>query len=93
MSNVALNSTNSQPLNTGATESTHNASTAAAGAHSNQVTGSTKIASLEDLKKKAPKVWKQMMLGIAMNVCHQSEKGQARIKEAMRKAREEAQKA
>lgn len=63
----------------------------AAGSQSQQVTGSTKIASLADLKKKAPKVWKQMMIGIAMNICHDAEKSNARIKEAMRKAREDAQ--
>lgn len=54
------------------------------------VTGSTKIASLNDLKEKAPKVWNMMMQGIGMTMCKQMEKGQARIKAAMRKAQQDS---
>lgn len=54
------------------------------------VTGNTHISSLKDLKEKAPKVWQMMMQGIGMTICKQMEKGQARIKDAMRKARQDA---
>ena len=54
-----------------------------------KVTGKTRISTLQDLKNIAPEVYKQMMIGIAMNICHEAEKGQNRIKQAMRKAREE----
>lgn len=60
----------------------------ASGSHA-KVTGNTKISSLEDLRKKAPKVWKQMMLGIAMNICNEMKKSQERIKKLMREARQD----
>lgn len=46
------------------------------------------ISSLQDLRREAPEVYRQMMLGIGTKICRDMQKGQARIKAAMRKARE-----
>jgi hypothetical protein len=42
---------------------------------------STTISSLEDLKKKAPKVWKAMLEGIAIQITNDMQRSQERIKE------------
>lgn len=48
------------------------------------VTTHTKINSLQDLKKKAPQVYKMMMEGIAMNICNEMRSHQERLKKMMR---------
>lgn len=74
------------------TPSASNPSTAEAIAsmHSggSQVTSKTTISSLNDLKKKAPQLYQQMMIGIAMTICSQMQHAQDRVKEMMRKARQ-----
>lgn len=57
-------------------------------AHSNaEVTTKTQVSSLAELKEKAPKVYEQMMVGIAMQICRKMEKSQARLKRIMREYR------
>lgn len=53
-----------------------------------EITGSTTIKSMADLKKKAPKVYQMMMEGIAMNICNEMQHSQERLKKMMREARE-----
>lgn len=43
------------------------------------------IGSMDELRKKAPKVYNQMLLGIATNICSEMQRHQARLKEIMRK--------
>lgn len=81
---------NSDPLQTGTDINVNQHQAADKSKQGGEITGATKISSLEDLKKKAPKVWKAMMMGIGMSICKDMEKGQARIKELNRKARQEA---
>ncbi|MEI8125558.1 MAG: hypothetical protein WCG42_07390 [Parachlamydiaceae bacterium] len=59
------------------------ASTAGAIAQSSGSAGgtTTTIKSLADLKKKAPAVYKQMMMGIAMDICNDMQASQERLKE------------
>jgi hypothetical protein len=52
---------------------------------SGKITAATKITSVEDLRKKAPQVYNQMLIGIGTNVCKDMEHSQQRIKEIMRK--------
>ncbi|MEI8365491.1 MAG: hypothetical protein WCF65_03640 [Parachlamydiaceae bacterium] len=53
---------------------------AIAQAHGNPAnTATTKVASVADLKRKAPKVYQQMMEGIAMNICNNMKASQDRI--------------
>lgn len=49
-----------------------------------EVTSATTISSLADLEKKAPKVYKAMLQGIAMNICNQMQHNQERLKKLMR---------
>lgn len=62
-------------------------------AHSTEKTGptaqpnsKTRISSLEDLKHKAPKLYNQMMVSIAMNICNRMKRAQDRLKVLMRQA-------
>ncbi|MCE5318939.1 MAG: hypothetical protein LLG04_16445 [Parachlamydia sp.] len=48
----------------------------------------TKISSLADLKRKAPKVYNFMMLSIAQNICIQMQRDQDRLKDMWRELRE-----
>lgn len=66
--------------------STHQA-TGGGGAAGGGITMSTRISSLAALKKQAPKLYKQMMLGIATNICAEMQKGQDRIHKIMVEAR------
>lgn len=50
------------------------------------LTTSTTISSLDQLKKKAPKLYKQMLEGIAMNICRDMKDHQERLKKLMREA-------
>lgn len=71
--------------------SSANPTTAGAAAQSNaptSYTSSTKISSLEDLKKKAPKVYDAMLKGICMGVIRDMREHQEHLKEMMRKGRE-----
>lgn len=56
-----------------------NAANATAG-----LTTSTTIASLADLKKKAPAVYNQMMVGIGLEICNEMKAHQDRLKQLMR---------
>lgn len=47
---------------------------------------STTVSSLEDLKKKDPKLYHMMMQGIAMNICREMQHHQEHLKQTMRKA-------
>ncbi len=57
---------------------------------SGEATGATKISSLADLKNKAPKVYYQMMLGLATSVISDMRTHQDRLKDMQQKARDEA---
>lgn len=45
------------------------------------------VNSMEELQKKAPEVYKQIMLGIAQNICDEMRRHQDHMKEAMRDSR------
>jgi hypothetical protein len=45
------------------------------------VSGATHISSFEELKQKAPKLYKTMMDSFAMEICRQSRRANARIRE------------
>lgn len=66
-------------LTAGAVASTHGGET---------LTTSTKISSMEDLKKKAPKLYNKMMEGIAMAICNDMKAHQDRLKKMMDDARQ-----
>jgi len=69
--------------------SSANALTAGAVASSNapaNLTSSTTINSLADLKKKAPQLYQQMMQGIGMSICNDMQHHQDRLKELMRES-------
>jgi hypothetical protein len=87
MSNQAVGDTNQLPAPAAA-----GAASQAGGApkSNGEATMDTQIHSLEELKKKAPKVYEQMMLGIAMQITHEMEKAQARLKKLMRDQQREA---
>lgn len=71
------------------TPSASNALTAGAVAQSNasaETTGSTRIGSMDELRRKAPKVYQKMLEGIAMNICREMEHHQDRLKKLMREA-------
>lgn len=53
------------------------------------VTGASTFSSLEDLRTRAPKIFQKMMEGISSNMIDQLKKGADRVKEAMRKIRED----
>lgn len=54
--------------------------------HGGEVTSKTMIGSIEDLKKKAPEVYKKMMEGIAMNIVGEMRHHQERLKKLMRES-------
>ena len=61
---------------------------ALAQAHGNEkVSATTKIGSLDDLKKKAPKVYDKMMQSIGMTICSEMQRHQDRLKTLMRQNR------
>ena len=71
--------------------SSANPTTAGAAAQSNapnEYTSTTKIASLDDLKNKAPKVYDAMIKGICMSIIRDMREHQEHLKEMMRKGRE-----
>ena len=51
---------------------------------------SATISSLGQLKSESPKVYQAMMLGIAINICNQSQNSQQRIREMMQEERAES---
>ncbi len=55
-----------------------------------QITGSTTITSMEELKDRAPEVYKAMLEGIAVNIINDMEDHQERIKEINREARRDS---
>ena len=70
-----------------AAPSASNAITAGAVASANapaKATSSTKIGSMEDLKKKAPEVYNKMLEGIAMNICGHMREYAERFKKILR---------
>ncbi|MBA3238075.1 MAG: hypothetical protein H0T62_06970 [Parachlamydiaceae bacterium] len=85
MSNSAIGDTNSVP----APEESA-AQQAGAPKADGQANMNTTISSLGELKRKAPKVYEQMMIGIGMHIVHAMEKSQARLKRLMREQQREA---
>lgn len=80
MSNAA-----SVPNVTAAQPTASDPTTAAAVVSSNKAVNSyTKISSVEDLRKKAPKVYNAICQGIAEQICYQMKHAQDRIKQKMR---------
>lgn len=61
---------------------------AAGAAAKGNFTAATKIASVNDLREKAPKVWNAMCQGIAQNICIESQHYTDRLKKMMREASE-----
>lgn len=59
---------------------------ASANAPAGEITGNTKIDSLADLKKKAPKLYNKMLEGIGMQICGEMREHQDRLKRLMREA-------
>lgn len=75
------------PASTGAGTPTGNANAAAM---SSSLESSGTVSNMADLKEQAPEVYKAMMQGVAMNICREMQHHQARLKEIMRKARQDA---
>ncbi len=50
----------------------------------------TKVETVNDLKTKAPKLWQAMLLGIATNICNESQHHTDRIKQILRDMRNNA---
>ena len=65
---------------------TTDAVTAGGAATSNApaISSSSTISSIADLKRKAPALYKQMMLGIATSMCNEFRRDQERLKKIMR---------
>lgn len=63
-------------------------STGSAGGISKDVSSSTTVHSMEDLREKAPKIYNTILEGIAMEICNKMKASQERLKklqdEAMR---------
>lgn len=81
-----INPVAQQSVRVTAPSSSHPATAAAvASTHGGQeLTSSSTIKSLADLKKKSPKVYNMMMLGIATSICQEMEHRQAELKKLMR---------
>jgi DNA polymerase II small subunit/DNA polymerase delta subunit B len=91
-----ISSTNSSPepaSSSSVQPTSQNATTAEASATANATKKDYDmdmvVRSTADLKTKAPEVWDKMMEGIAQNIISQMRKRQERLKEMMRKARQE----
>jgi hypothetical protein len=54
--------------------------------HGGEYTSSTVIKNIEDLKRKAPKLYNEMMKSIGMDICHEMQHHQERLKQMMREA-------
>ena len=63
-----------------------NPTTAAAVASTQEATSATKISNINDLREKAPKVYNQMLIGLATTVCNRMQHSQERVKKIMREA-------
>ncbi len=50
-------------------------------------TSATTVSTVADLREKAPQVWNAMLLGIAQNICSESQHHADRLKELMQEAR------
>lgn len=46
------------------------------------------VSNMNELKERAPDLYKAMMQGLAMNICNEMQKHQKRFKEILRKARQ-----
>ncbi|HRD54982.1 MAG TPA: hypothetical protein PLC42_01150 [Parachlamydiaceae bacterium] len=55
-----------------------------------EATGSTKFSSLDDLKRKAPKVYHQMMVGVATSIIADMRDHQERLKKLREQGRQNA---
>lgn len=51
------------------------------------ITGATTVSSMEDLKQKAPDLYKAIMMGIAMRIRAEQEHANDRIKKVLRESR------
>jgi hypothetical protein len=85
---TAQNNSSSAPVSA-ATEAAPASSNAATGgaqtsAQSSTPTSFTGIRSLSDLREQSPALYNMMMQGIAMNICNEMQKQQARLKQMMR---------
>lgn len=58
------------------------------GGASSTLNGSTKLSTMDDIKKESPKLYNMMMQGIATNICNSMKDGQERIKKIMRESRQ-----
>ena len=73
------------PTPVAAPSSAHAATAGAvASANGGEANSTTKIGSMEDLKKKAPKLYQKMLEGIAMAICNDMKEHQDRLKQLMR---------
>lgn len=94
-----MSSPNSSTTSTGTSTSTPvtetSTATSATGAPQGEAAAgfnaSTPVSSIEDLKSKAPTVYKAMMEGIAMNIVNEIKDHQQRLKEMQRKAQRDAE--
>lgn len=55
-----------------------------------EANSNTTISSLADLKKKSPKVYNMMMMGIATNICKEMEHHQDELKKLMREGQKQS---
>lgn len=78
--NHAVNPANSTPSASDAV----NAKAVASAHRGGSVDSNTTISSLDDLKKKAPKLHEQMLMGIGMSICRSMEHHQDELKKMMR---------
>lgn len=80
--NINSVSSNTAPAPTSADPST--AGNAASANVSDNYTAATKIGTLAELKKRAPKLYNAMMMGIAQSVCRDMQDHAERLKSLMR---------
>ncbi len=62
----------------------------ASGSAGGTASSATPVKSLNDLKQKAPKLYKYMMLSLAQNICISMERGQARLTKLSKEGRSHA---
>ncbi len=89
MADIIPNIQNTEPISTKPVQPTEDATSQSLAASANKTKKDfsldTKIGSLNELRAKAPEVYKQMMLGIAQNIIKRMREHQGRLKRMMRK--------
>jgi len=63
---------------------------AVASANGGEANSTTKISSIEDLKKKSPELYQKMLEGIGMAICNDMKEHQNRLKKLMREGNNKA---